>query len=283
LQGSLKPVNLLNQMSKNYFFVDESGDPTFFNKKKELIVGNNGCSNILILGFVKTQNPRPLRKAISELHSKIISDPYLQSIPSLEKTKKCGFHAKDDCPEVRAEVYKLLKTLDFKVEFVVARKRLDVFKKRHNKDENLFYMDIFHHLFKNQLHKEDAVIYFSKRGSQTRQYHIEKALNLAIEAFQNKNKQAIHTKAEVLVQIPTEEPNLMLVDYMNWALSRAYTKGEMRYFEFLKEKISLVWDIYDFEKYDKPYKENNFYTKKQNPFCITKISPLELGDESRTA
>lgn len=265
-------------MSKNYFFVDESGDPTFFNKKKELIVGKNGCSSILILGFVKTENPRKLRRAVNELHQKVCADPYLQSIPSLEKTKKHGFHAKDDCPEVRSEFYKLLKTLDFKTEFVVARKRLDVFKKRHNKNENLFYMDIFHHLFKNQLHKQDAKIYFSKRGSQTRQHHIEKALNLAIEAFQEKNKQSIKTESEVLVQVPTDEVNLMIIDYMNWALSRTYTKGEMRYFDFLKDKISLVWDIYDFEKYDKSYKENNFYTKKQNPFSITKISPLELGD-----
>lgn len=258
----------------NYFFVDESGDPTFFNKKGELIVGNDGCSKVLILGFVRTDNPRPLRKALIELHNKIIADPYLQSIPSLSKTEKSGFHAKDDCPEIRAEVYKLIKTLDFRVEFVVARKRLDVFKKRHNKNENMFYMDIFHHLFKNQLHKEDCKIYFSKRGSQTRQHHIEKALKLAIEAFQDKNKKTIKKKSEVFIQIPSEEPLLMLIDYMNWAVSRAYNKNEMRYFDFIREKISLVWDIYDFEKYEKSYKENNIYTKRQNPFCVTKISPL---------
>ena len=43
---------------------------------------------------------------------------------------------------------------------------------------------------------------------------------------------------------------------MNWIVQRAFIKGEMRYFNYLKEKISLVFDIYDFEKYP-----NNFYNK----------------------
>ena len=52
------------------------------------------------------------------------------------------------------------------------------------------------------------------------------------------------------MQIPTEEPNLMLVDYMNWALSRAYTKGEMRYFEFLKEtkRLDYLQNMYKTQK-----------------------------------
>ena len=30
----------------NYFFVDESGDTTFYNRKKEYVVGTEGCSPI---------------------------------------------------------------------------------------------------------------------------------------------------------------------------------------------------------------------------------------------
>jgi hypothetical protein len=36
--------------NKTYFFVDESGDPTFFNKKGECIL-DKGASPILVLGF----------------------------------------------------------------------------------------------------------------------------------------------------------------------------------------------------------------------------------------
>jgi hypothetical protein len=42
----------------------------------------------------------------------------------------------------------------------------------------------------------------------------------------------------------------------------------MRYFDFMKDKISFVCDIYDLEKYP-----NNFYSKK-NEFGLEKISPL---------
>lgn len=42
----------------NYFFVDESGDPTFYDRYGRLIINNKeGVSPILILGFVKTANP----------------------------------------------------------------------------------------------------------------------------------------------------------------------------------------------------------------------------------
>lgn len=44
-----------------YFFMDESGDPVFYNSKGEYIVGNEGCSNILLLGFIKTTSPGRLR------------------------------------------------------------------------------------------------------------------------------------------------------------------------------------------------------------------------------
>lgn len=51
----------------NWFFVDESGDVTFFNRKGHYIVGTPNCSPILILGFVELQNPKSIRQAILEL------------------------------------------------------------------------------------------------------------------------------------------------------------------------------------------------------------------------
>jgi hypothetical protein len=59
---------------------------------------------------------------------------------------------------------------------------------------------------------------------------------------------------------------------MNWSIYRAYTKGEFRYYDFIKEKISFICDIYDFDKYPK-----NFYNKR-NIFSLNKISPLRLED-----
>ena len=58
--------------SANYFFVDESGDPTFFDRYGNLIVGQEGCSPVLILGFIETTSPGAVRHALAELHRVIL-------------------------------------------------------------------------------------------------------------------------------------------------------------------------------------------------------------------
>jgi len=118
-----KPID-----SKHWYFVDETGDPVFYDRHGNLIVGQEGCSPILGLGFIESDNPNSLRKALSKLHNQIADDKYLQSIPSIKKTNR-AFHAKDDAPEVRYLVYQLLAKLEYKIQFVVARKIENVFRK----------------------------------------------------------------------------------------------------------------------------------------------------------
>ena len=72
---------------KIYFFVDESGDPVFFNKKGECVLGQEGCNPLLFIGVITTNNPKLLRQAIAELHKEIEADEYLKDIPSISKTK----------------------------------------------------------------------------------------------------------------------------------------------------------------------------------------------------
>ena len=76
--------------------------------------------------------------------------------------------------------------------------------------------------------------------------------------------------SEVIVQpqSPVGEPCLQIIDYMNWAIQRAYVKNEDRYLKFVEEKISFLVDIYDTDKYPK-----NFYNRR-NKFDLIKISPL---------
>lgn len=261
---------------KLYYFIDESGDPTFFDAKGNCIVGTEGCSPILILGFIKTEKPEKIRKALSDLRKEIKNDEYLKTIPSIKKSS-ISLHAKDDCPEVREKVFKLLKTLPFKCQFIVARKRLDIFIKRHQKNENIFYNEIITRLLENKLHKSDCILYFSKRGNQLKQVHLENAIRSAILRIEGKTNRKVETETKIFIQVPTTEPCLQVIDYMNWAVYRAFTKQEERYLSFLEEKISFICDIYDLEKYP-----DNFYSKA-NKFSVKKISPLELGDKSRTA
>lgn len=252
----------------NYFFVDESGDSTFYSKFGKLIVGREGCSKVLILGLIRLENPEDFRRTILELRETIKNDKYLENIPSISKTL-VAFHAKNDCPEVKEKFYKLISTLDFKAEFIVARKKENIFKQKHSKSENVFYDDIFAKLFENKLHRtKQNVIYYAVRGDKNRQSKISEALQKAILLFENKWKIKIDSQVVIYPQTPSGEPCLQVIDYMNWTIQRAFERGEDRYLKFVQDKISFLMDIYDFDKYPK-----NFYNRA-NKFDLTKISPL---------
>ena len=122
----------------NYFFVDESGDTVFYNRKGDWNVGNeNGASKILLMGCIKTLQPEYLRKRMNELKTEISNDEYLKDIPSINKTK-IAFHAKDDCPEVRYKVYKLLKELSFSCKIVIIEKTQEVFQKFNGNTQKIY-------------------------------------------------------------------------------------------------------------------------------------------------
>jgi hypothetical protein len=68
-------------------------------------------------------------------------------------------------------------------------------------------------------------------------------------------------------ETPLGEPCLSVIDYVNWAVHRAFTTRQMEHFESVSQKVSLLHDIYD---------SNTRYTRKA-PFDVSKAAPLELG------
>ena len=110
-----------------WYFVDESGDAAFYDRRGNFIVGQPGCSKLLILGFIETPSPNTIRKAVLDLQQEIINEPYFQGAPSIATTA-IAFHAKDDSPEVRYQIFKLIAELEFRAQFVVARKIELVFR-----------------------------------------------------------------------------------------------------------------------------------------------------------
>lgn len=253
---------------RSFFFVDESGDFAFYDRRGNLIVGQPGCSPVLILGFVETQYPQPLRRAILDLQREIIHDPYFQGVPSIRKTA-IAFHAKDDVPEVRYRVFKLLSSLDFKAQFIVARKIERVFRNSFQAREMEFYDHLVSQLFQNVLHRyRRSTIYFAKRGSRDRQVPLSRAIQSGIQRFEQESGHAVATTFDVQAQTPSGEPCLSVIDYVNWAVYRAFTRGEMRYYRTIEEKVGLLVDLYDSAKYP-----GNSYNRR-NLFDIKKATPL---------
>jgi hypothetical protein len=100
------------KVTGTWFFVDESGDPTFFDRKGNLIVGSKGCSPHFILGFIETQNPHAIRTKMAELRQTIATEPDFSSIRSLDKSIR-AFHAKDDHPRIRDLVFSNLDSYTY--------------------------------------------------------------------------------------------------------------------------------------------------------------------------
>ncbi|MFQ5409674.1 MAG: DUF3800 domain-containing protein [Anaerolineales bacterium] len=256
------------QPGATWFFVDESGDPTFYDKRGNLIVGQEGCSPILLLGLIETQSPQPMREAVLDLQRQIVNDPYFRDFPSIQKTA-AAFHAKDDLREVRYLFYRLIATLDFKAQFIVARKIERVFRNSFQARETHFYDHLVSRLFQNLLHRyQHNFIYFSKRGSRARQIPLLTSIQQAVVRFEQKWNRPVTTGVDVQAQTPQGEPCLSVIDYMNWAVYRAFTRGEMQYYRTVEHKVSLLVDLYDTANYPA-----NWY-KKRNPFDVKKITPL---------
>jgi hypothetical protein len=276
------PYNLEEQQEvKTYYAVDESGDPTFYNKKGKLIVGEGGSSPILIMGYISTTNPKEIRKIVENAKQEVLNDPLIFPLMRKHRQENFYFHAKEDSPDIKRIFFQAIKKMDIKARFVVARKIESVFVKRHLKSEGVFYDDLVTKLFKNVLYKSmENVIYFSKRRNKTRQKPMEDAIATAINLFEQDHGIPVNKDSvEIFIQQPTDEALLQVVDYMNWAVQRAFTvpaeQGGDAYLKFIQEKIRLIWDVYDFTKHDG--QGSNFYNPKTNPFEAKKISPLGLG------
>lgn len=257
-------------------FLDEAGDTTIYGKGKTDVIGKQGVSYCFIIGMVKFKEPiELLRKKIIELQNSIINDPYF-NVPSIQKkVKGSGYylHATDDLPEVRKIFFDFIKNIDCSFEAVVATKSLINFEMKYNGKEEYFYADLLSHLLKNKLTKKDEklVLHISERGKSTKNHNLELALAKAKQRYENKkNEKAVTTNVVFNITYPTNEPLLNVADYYCWAVQRVFERGETRFYNFLKEKISLVVDLHEKEKY-KGFQ--NYYGPKNPLTTANKKSP----------
>lgn len=258
--------------NRRWYFVDEAGDPAFYAKGRKLIVGTEGCSRTFSVGFLRTHDPQQIRSKLADARLEVLNDRYLRNIPSVQKSLR-AFHAKDDCPEVRKLVFSALDKMDFTLQIVVARKIEWIFRTRHDGSQDNFYDDLVTHLFKGQMHLAmQNTIVFARRGSKARQHALRTAVELGIQRFRNTHPASARTGFAIETSQPAQEIVLQAVDYGMWAVQRAFEKGELRYFEYLRSKIEVVWDIFDFKKIEN--KGSVVYDRKRNPFDIKTVSSL---------
>jgi hypothetical protein len=257
-------------------FLDETGDTTFFGKGRKLILGQDGVSLSFGLGVVRIDRPlEEVRREVHGLQTQVEADPLLNTIPSVQKRVASGgffFHACKDTPDVRAVLLRYLRELPCEAEVVVVRKIPALFERQHHGREEEFYADLLAHLIKNRLKRPGTlVLNVAERGSSTREKVLTEALRLATERATRKwGGEKLQARVVFNVQNPRAEPLLTVSDYLCWAVQRVFEQGEVRHYNYLAEKIRLVVDLYDREKYEG---SRNYYDRKNPLAAQNKLGP----------
>ena len=238
-----------------HYFVDEAGDPTLFNRKGRIIIGGEGCSEYFMLGKLDVSDPDRLAKELDSLRAELLADPYFKDVPSMQphyRKTALAFHAKDDLPEVRREVFKLLLEQDVRFYAVVRNKRdLVTFVQQQNEREASYrynqndqYDLLVKELFCKFHHMADQVnICFAKRGNKSRNLALRQALEKAERAFAEDFGFTHPASNDIMSSTPPKSSCLQAVDYYLWALQRFYERGEERFLEMIWQQVGEVHDL----------------------------------------
>ena len=241
---------------KNYF-VDEAGDPTLFGSRGKVLVGTEGCSRFFMLGLADVEDPPKLTSDLAALRARLVADPYFKDVPSMqpqERKTAIVFHAKNDLPEVRREVFRLIQHQSIRFSAIVRNKidiltyvrRRNITDSEYRYNPNELYDFMVRRLFKERLHKQGAYrVCFARRGSAERTDALTQALKVARQRFADGHGIASNAVIEVVPASPVQYAPLQVVDYFLWALQRTFEKHEDRFLRLIWRQCSLVIDADD--------------------------------------
>jgi hypothetical protein len=267
------------------YFVDETGDGVIFDGKGRVLVGTGKVQDHFTLGMVECLSLDELTTDLANLRAQLVADPYFKGVPSMRsEAKKTAlyFHAKDDLPEVRREVFKVLERHDFSF-YAIVRTMPAVarrVKERNERDPTYryrpteLYDSAVRRLFDKKLHTRPAFdVVFASRGkarTQALREHLLKAQAASRKAAGTFPDAAIHVRA-----MPSQQhAGLQLADYCLWALQRVFTKGEDRFLSLIWTKVGLIVDADDIS--EKPY--GTYHTRKRPPLDALKMKSRKVED-----
>lgn len=269
----------------HYYFVDESGDGIIFDSKGRSLIGTGKVLDYFILGMVEMTDFAAIDVDLQRLRAELLADPYFKGVPSMQPDKgrtACFFHAKDDPPEVRREVFKVLLRHDFNFygiirtmsvvqREVLRRNRCDPTYRYRPSD---LYDSAVRRLFDKKLHTHPAYkVIFASRG-RARTHALRKHL-LHAQARSKKAAGTFHNASVEVQAMPAKDHvGLQVADYCLWAVQRLFTKDEDRFIDLLWPKVALLVDADDHS--ERPY--GTYYTRKRPPLDIAKIKNRKVED-----
>lgn len=143
---SLQFDNDRPQVFCKHYFIDESGDTKIFDSRGRVVIGTPGVSRFFTMGLLAVADHEKLALDLHTLRMDLLDAPRFKGVPSFRpEARKTAlmFHAKDDLPEVRREVFKVLNAHDLKF-FATIRDKHHVLKQVREKqaeDQNFRYKE----------------------------------------------------------------------------------------------------------------------------------------------
>ena len=227
-----------------HFFIDECGDPNFYGKGKKLLVGTEGFQPLLIIGMIKLENRKAIRKQVVEFQEMILADPFFNTIPSVADPKGWFLHAKDDHPEVRIKFFELIRSMEgIEAQIVIGRKHVEIFNRKHNNNPGEFYFDLLQHLLKANL--TNGEVEYNLFLAQRQKNNLPQFIAAVEDVLQKRVENDPKINYSCNVVMSSQFPELSIVDYMLWAIQRYILKAEKRFFAAIEKKYPLIYDVYD--------------------------------------
>jgi hypothetical protein len=249
-----------------YIFIDETGNPQFYAKRKRPLWTEPNFVPIICLGMVTTDDRVGLRKKVVDFQNSILSDTLFNSIFSVRQPG-WFLHARSDHSDINLKTVEFLRQLDgFRFHAVIGRKIPDIFTRKHNGSATEFYFDLIHKLLALHPPAEETRyhLYLSQRHSNTEQRFTE-----AFEKVLASESKGDKIDYKCTVVRSRDFPELSVVDYLLWALQRYILQGEKRYFAAMEHHYNQILDIYENDGNGRQYtRKDQFELEKASPFVV---------------
>jgi len=191
------------------------------------------------------------------LRHELLADPYFAGVESFkpERPKTAhGFHANNDVPEVRYQVFKLLREMgsDLRFHAVVCDKTVLAERemKRREMDpkarykENSVYDGLIRELY-GKFHRlaDEFHIWIARRGKSDRNKALREAIEHAECDFEGRFGFGRNADWHINVSDPNTSVCLQAVDYFLWAVQRFYERRESRFLDMMWAQIGEIHDL----------------------------------------
>ncbi|WP_298715667.1 DUF3800 domain-containing protein [Chitinophaga sp.] len=221
---------------KKYYFIDESGDPNFYDKEGKPLTAAGGYQPYFIVGMVETFNRIGLKNRVKNFIKRTRKDVLYNAIPSIAEQKDWYVHARRDHPEVRINFIELLRRLrGILTNVVIIEKDIEKFTTIFNGEPAHLYREALRSLFESKRFEKDIFHVFC----------VSQFGNNQMSILKDATKHLAESGIDFQIDFVSSKlaPEMSVIDYMLWMIHRKLIKGESRFFNALRDKFGVVVQV----------------------------------------